>query len=378
MHVLNVSQQRQQTLASADAAFARSLWASLASDDGNVVVSPASIATALEMAYVGAQGRTAAEMAKALHLAPGATPADVAAAASALLTQLESTAGKNASLSVADQVWLQRGFPVQPAFRATLADDFDSAFHLADFAHHGEDARKAINSAIASQTRDRIRDLLPPGADLRDARLILTNAIYLKAAWEMPFDPASTKPAPFTRSDGRRVMPKTMNAMAQYDYAATSDYQAIRLPYTDHRLAMTLLLPAEGKPLTWPATTPAFRSHEVDLSLPKFRYTWSADLAELLSSLGMPTAFTDTADFGGISTQPVRIRAVRHKAFIAVGEEGTEAAAATAIEMGAGAGYAPGQIATLRFDRPFLFRIDDTVTGLPLFLGKVADPTLGA
>jgi len=375
---IKVSFHGEHVLAAADAAFARTLWTKLEAGGGNVVVSPTSIATALEMVYVGARGQTAAEMARVLHLPPGTPTDDVLTSAGGLFTQLETGGGKDSFAALADEVWVQRDFPVVPAFQVAMESAFGSVFNLADFAAHGEDARKAINAAIAGQTRDRIQDLLPAGTDLSAARLVLTNAIYLKAAWETPFDAKLTKAAPFTRDDGTVVRPQTMNDSAEFDYAATPGYQAVRIPYAGGRLAMTLLLPAKGKPLAWPGTAPHFATQMVDLALPKFTFTWGDDLASLLAQLGMPDAFTDAANFGGISTKPLKIGTVRHKAFISVDENGTEAAAATAVEIRAGAGYAPGQIATLHFNRPFLFRIDDTTTGLPLFLGKVADPTLGA
>ena len=379
LRAVPVSAQQQQALAAADDAFSRALWAELATSGGNVVVSPASIATALQMAYTGARGATAAEMARTLHLGTGATPTEIAAAAARLLTQLAPLAqDKHSLLTLADEVWLQHDFPVVADFRAAMSTGFGSAFHLADFIGHGEDARRAINAAIAAQTHDRIHDLIPPGAELRDARLILTNAIYLKAAWAAPFEPGRTAPAAFTRGDGSVVHPKTMNMTSDLDYAATRDYQAVRLPYAGNRLAMTLLLPAAGQPLTWPAAAPTFQSKTVELALPKFRFSWGDDLAGLLQGLGMPTAFSSTADFSGMSPKPLHIGAVRHKAFIAVDESGTEAAAATDVEVLTGAAAPPTSITPLHLDRPFLFRIDDMATGLPLFLGKVADPTLGA
>lgn len=376
MQAVRVSFQAEHLVTTADTAFARTLWAKLAKDGGNVVVSPVSIATALQMAYVGAHGETASEMARALHLGTDVTPADIAAAAGAMLAQLQLASTKQSLLSVADQVWLQRDFPVVPAFQQAMADDFSAAFHLADFVQHSEDARKAINASVAAQTHDRIQDLIAPGTDLSAARLILTNAIYLNAAWAAPFESSQTKPAPFTRADGSVVRPDTMHATESFDYAATPGYQAIRLPYAGHRLAMTLLLPAKGQPLAWPASAPSFASSAIDLALPKFTFSWGADLAETLRALGMPAAFGDSADFGGMSPKPLRIDAVPHKAFIAVDETGTEAAAATAVEVFAGGAVRLGSIPQLHFDRPFLFRIDDTETGLPLFLGKVADPTL--
>ncbi len=379
LRAVPVSAQQRQALAADDEAFAGALWAALDARDGNLVFSPASIATALQMAYVGARGETAREMARVLHLGAETTPLDVAAAASKLFTQLAPLAhDKHSLLTLADEVWLQRDLQVVADFRAAMSTGFGAAFHLADFVRHGEAARKAINAAIAAQTHDRIHDLLPPGMDLGDERLILTNAIYLKAAWLTPFAKGLTAPAAFTRADGSVVHPETMSTTDDFDYAATGDYQEVRLPYLGGRLAMTLLLPAAGRPLTWPATTPQFRMHTVDLTLPKFRFSWDDDLAGLLGQLGMPTAFTDRADFGGMSSEPLQIGSVRHEAFIAVDENGTEAAAATDVTMMATGGHAPVDLVQLHLDRPFLFRIDDTVTGLPLFLGKVADPTLGA
>ena len=373
-----VSFSAKHMLTAADAAFARTLWAKLAAHDGNVVVSPASISIALQMAYAGARGKTAAEMAATMHLDPNTTSTDVWGAAAALVSNLELSSTKDSSVHLADAVWLQRNFPVVPDFRAAMESGFRSAFHDTDFAAHPEDARKAINADVADQTHDRIQDLLPPGTDLSAARLVLTNAIYLKAAWATPFDSKQTNAAPFTRADGKLVRPQTMHATEDVDYAATSGYQAVRLPYAGGRLAMTLLLPAKGQPLTWPSAAPRFSSEMVDLALPKFQFTWGADLAKPLAELGMPTAFGDGADFTGMSPKPVRISAVQHKAFIAVDEAGTEAAAATAVDIMVGGAAITHPIPNMHFDRPFLFRIDDTATGLPLFLGKVADPTLGA
>jgi serpin B len=379
LHAVPVSAQQQQELAADDEAFARALWSTLAGGDGNVVVSPASIATALQMAYLGARGQTATEMARTLHLGANATPTEVAAAASRLLAQLAPLAhDKQSLLTLADSVWLQRDFPVIPDFRAAMSTGFGSAFHLTDFIHHGDDARQAIDADVAAHTHDRIRDLFAPGTDLSSARLVLTNAIYLKAAWQAQFENALTAPAAFTRANGTVVHPETMHATEPLDYAATKDYQVVRLPYAGGRLAMTLLLPARGRPLAWPAAAPASGPHIVDLALPRFRFSWQDDLTKTLAVLGMPTAMSGAADFSGMSKSSLHIGLVQHKAFIAVDENGTEAAAATGVAMAAGGVAAPSHPTVLHFDRPFLFRIDDTATGLPLFLGKVADPTLGA
>jgi serpin B len=316
-------------------------------------------------------------MAEVLHLQDTA-PLDVAAAAARLLGELAPLGtDKKALVALADQVWVQQGMPLLPDFSAAMKTGFRAGLHDADFADHGADARRAINSSVEDSTHGRIRDLIPADFPMDDVRLVLTNAIYLHADWASPFEREQTAPATFTRADGSTVTAPTMHDDAAVDYAAGDGYRAVRLPYAGGRLAMTLLLPDAGRPLAWPATAPVFRSTAVDLALPTFRFYWDDDLSTVLQNLGMRAAFSDAADFSGVTTgATLKIAAVLHKAFVAVDEKGTEAAAATAVIAVVTGAMAPPPT-SLHFDRPFLFRIDDLKTGLPLFLGSVADPTLG-
>ena len=215
-------------------------------------------------------------------------------------------------------------------------------------------------------------------------RLVLVNAIYLKAAWVTPFDPKATRPAAFTRSDGSTVQAPTMELSAELPYAEGDGWRAVELPYVGGQLAMTIVVPddlasfvqsADGATIEAIVQGLAGRKPEVDLSLPTFSIETKTELKDVLSTLGMPVAFDpDQADFSGMTTQEkLFIGAVIHQANITVDEKGTEASAATAVVMEASA--APADRVTFHVDRPFLFLLRDTTTGAIVFLGQVTDPT---
>ena len=362
-------------LAEADTAFGAQLLQQLQADaGGNIALSPASIATALQMAYVGARGATATEMAATLHV-DGMTPTQVAAAASRLLGELAPLAhDKDQLLDIVNTVWVQAGFPLTPAYDEMMRTGFGAGLRRTDFGD-AERARQAINAAVADATRQKIRDLIGRGQITGDTRLVLTNAIYLKAHWETPFEASETMPRAFHRGDGSTVQASTMAQSGQLSYAQAPGYQAVRLPYAGGRLAMTVVVPT-GRDSGYPTTLAAFRPTEVQLWLPKFRFTWSHELSDALKSMGMRTSFTGDADFSGISTaEPLQVSFVQHQAFVDVNETGTEAAAATATGIAGTALRAPVPGIAVHADHPFYFSITDTQTGLVLFLGHVADPT---
>ena len=215
-------------------------------------------------------------------------------------------------------------------------------------------------------------------------RLVLVNAIYLKAPWEEPFTKALTVPAPFIRTDGSRVTVPMMRQQLTAGYATGPGWQVVDLAYAGSQLAMAVIVPdtgrldeveqgldgaSLGRMLTGRAPTP------VSLGLPRWTFRTQAELARMLAGLGMPTAFTGRADFTGMTAQErLQISAVVHEAFVAVDEEGTEAAAATAVVVSLSA--APMPQVEVTADRPFLFVIHDVETGTPLFIGRVADPTV--
>lgn len=385
LRAISLTATQLHDLASADDAFGAELFRAVAdAGKGNVVMSPASVALALQMAFAGARGDTATEMAEALQVGDVA-PTDVAAAAARFLRDLAPLAnGKETLLSLVNQVWVQDDFPLTTSYRTAMSSGFGAAFRRADFRADAEGARQDINDAVAAATHDKIPDLIGPGVLNDLTRLVLTNAVYLRARWAAEFSPDATEPRAFHLSGDETVDVPTMQQQDEFRYVRGEGYQAVVLPYVDGRLAMTVLVPdGDVAPLEHlladkgvSALTGAAKLTPLTIALPRFRFTWSDDLSHPLAALGMPTAFTDRADFTGISTaEPLMIQFVLHKAFVAVDEEGTEAAAATAVGVGAtSAMVPPKKPIVVRADHPFLFAITDTKTGLPLFLGRVSDP----
>jgi serpin B len=376
-----------RAVAMADDAFGADMYRVLTEDATDTVFSPASIASALVMAWFGARGRTAAELARALHLE--GSP-DAAADALRSLSDMvrDVTAGGSVTLRAPNTVWLQSGLPVRPEFTGRLRDAASAALADADFAAAPGAARTEINRVIAEQTEGKITGLLPPGAISSMTRLVLANAVYLKAPWAQPFREASTEDASFYPDgpDRPSLTVRMMHSVASHAYLRGDGYQAVLLPYRDGRLAMAVVLP-DG-PLTalrpkigaggLTALLAGTASHRVTLSMPRFRLEAEFGLIPALRQLGVSAAFGGAADFSGITeSEPLWIGAVAHKAYIDVDEQGTEAAAATAVVALAAAIMRPPPPVTMVVDRPFLFAIIDTETSLPLFLGQVSHPHAG-
>ncbi len=363
-----------------DDAFGADLYARLPAA-GNLVFSPASIATALRLVLPGARGETAAQIAAALHLA---SPDDARPALEAVSALLEDLAAGDLTLRAPNSMWVQSGLPLEPAFTAALAAAAAVTVRDADFRRAADQARQEINQFIADQTAGKITGLLGPGVVGAGTSLVLASAVYLKAAWAHPFPAGATQDAPFYPAPGRQVMASTMRLQSRLRYLRGDGYQAVELPYAGTRLAMVIVLPDTG---TGPVSAgPAgaglggllagLAPRQVSLALPVFRITSGFGLRPVLAALGMPQAFSADADFSGITTaQRLRVDEVVHQAFIDVNEQGTEAAAATAVVMTAAARFAGEPPVEVIADRPFLFVITDPGSGLPLFLGRVTDPT---
>jgi serpin B len=402
-----------------DDAFGADLYGQLPGH-GNLVFSPASIATALRLVLLGARGETAAQIAAALHLAmpDGAAPshqeppwlqaAQELRAFSALLGDL---AAGDLTLRAPNAMWVQSGLPLEPGFTAAVAAAAAVTVRDADFRRAAEQARQEINQFIAEQTAGRISDLLSPGVVSATTSLVLASAVYLKAAWARPFPAGATQDAAFYLDPGQRnpgrpdpgtqVTVPTMRLRARLRYLRADGYQAVELPYAGARLGMLIVLPGpssgpgSGDPAdAGPGGLPAggvargaglgglragLAPRQVSLALPRFRVTSGFALRSVLAALGMPLAFTDEADFSAITTtRRLRIDEVVHQAYIDVNEAGTEAAAATAVVMTASARLMdPEPTVEMIVDRPFLFALTDLRSGLPLFLGRVTDPTAG-
>jgi serpin B len=357
--------------------------------NGAIVVSPASIALALAMARTGARGETAAQMDAVL----GGLGSDATAAALNALDQaLASRSGTfkahddkpyELTLGIANAPFAQRDTKWEQAFLDALASRYGAGVRLVDFKADAEGARKQINAWVDEQTRDRIPELLAPG--LLDAlvRLVLVNAIYLKAPWETPFAVEATRDGAFHRLDGMSVTVPMMSLSEELPYARGDGWQVVELPYVGGSLALDVIVPDdlrafEGAAATLvPAATAALSDRHVDLELPRFKAETKVDLAELLPIMGMPLAFDpERAEFSGMTTaEQLYISNVVHQANITVDEKGTEAAAATAVVMRTTA--MPAEPVRLVVDRPFLFALRDVPTGAILFLGRIVDPSAG-
>jgi serpin B len=382
------------SVASSDDAFGADLYQQLPAA-GNLVFSPSSIAIALRLVLLGARGQTAAQIAAALHLG---RPDQAGPELRTVLALLGELGAGDLTLRAPSTVWVQSGLPLEPGFTAALAAAADRASTVAlrdaDFRRDAEQARQEINQVIAEQTAGRISDLLGPGVLGASTSLVLASAVYLKAAWAHPFPAGATHGAPFHPDSGIQVTVPTMRLGARLRYLRGDGFQAVGLPYAGSRLGLLIVLPdgppgggppGGGPPGIGPDSGGLGRllarlaPRQVNLALPRFRVTSGFALRPLLAALGMPLAFSPDADFSGITTaQRLRIDEVAHKAYIDVNEEGTEAAAATAVIIKASARFMNTEPPVeMIVDRPFLFAITDMESGLPLFLGRVTDPTAG-
>ncbi len=367
-------------------AFALDLYQQLRSEKGNLFYSPFSISTALAMTYAGARGTTETEMAAALHfdlpqaqLHPAFNALDLA------LAQLgQGAAGKDGQgfrLNISNALWNQMGETLAAPFLDTLGENYGAGVHVVDFIGAADKSRTLINDWVATRTEDRIKDLLPQGSVTSDTRLVLTNTVYFNAAWAQPFSAAATKLAPFTRGDNSQVDVQTMSANQDLAYGDGSDYAAVSLPYDGNELSMVMILPPQGGLDAFEASLTPTRltdiltkmgTHSVSITMPRFKVESSFSLRDALSTLGMPAAFSDEADFSGINGKGgLSIGSVIHKAFVDVDEAGTEAAAATGVTVGVTSLPEPAEI---HLDHPYLFLIRDNKSGTILFLGRVENP----
>jgi serpin B len=366
----------------AEDAFGADLYRLLTEDAAETVFSPVSVAAALQMALCGARGQTAAELASALHEAPDAAAEGLRAISAAVR---DVAADGSVTLRAPSIVWVQSGLPLQSAFTSQLAEAGAADIGRVGFATAPEAARAEINGAIAEQTEGKITGLLPARAVSAATRLVLTSAIYLKAGWADPFPGAATRDAPFYPDgpDGPGLTVPMMRCTAARAYRHGDGYQAVMLPYRGGQLAMAVVLPDGPLDTLRPAIAAGglrgalagTSRYQVTLAMPRFRVEAAFDLVPVLRRLGVTEAFTRQADFSGITeAERLLIGTVAHKAYVDVDEQGTEAAAATAITFRPTAVFRAPPPVTMTVDRPFLFAIIHTPTGLPLFAGQVRSP----
>lgn len=373
-------------LVQGNSAFALELYAKLRGEAGNLFLSPYSISSALAMTYAGARGNTAAEMETALHFTLG--PEGTHPAFRALQARLEALqAAGGLQLAIANSLWPQQGYPFLPEYLDFIKSGYGAGITPLDYPGDTEGARQTINRWVEETTRAKIKDLIAPGALDSLTRLVLVNAIYFKGTWASQFKPEQTAPADFFVTPEVPVPVPLMTQTRQYPYAEFKDCQVVKLPYVGGDVSMLVVLPKEKDGLAaleaqlTPARLAEWRAalteRNVRVFLPKFKLTWGTfRLNEPLQALGMLDAFSETrADFSGMDGRPdwLYIKLVLHKAFVEVNEEGTEAAAATAVVMKVKSMPVPPM--EFRADHPFLFLIQEEQAGAILFMGRVVDPT---
>lgn len=351
----------------------------------NLFFSPASISTAFAMAYAGARGETAGQIARVMHFD---VPADKLGTDSAALIRLLNGKGEQRGyeLAMANAMWGQKSFPFSPQYQALLSKDFEAALKTLDF-RQPEPARQEINRWVLDQTRGKIEDLIPQGGVTPATRLVLTNAVYFKAQWQHQFRAEATRPGPFKVGGAKAEAVPMMHQSDQFHFARGEGMSAIEMPYAGGTLSMMAFLPDDANGLAavekklddatlsqWIARLQSQRPTQVVVSFPKFKMTRELELGKTLSAMGMGQAFSGSADFSGMVSggERVSISEAYHKAFVDVNEEGTEAAAATGLMMRATAMQAPPQV--FNADHPFLFVIRENQSGAILFMGRLVDP----
>lgn len=378
-----VSPADQAALVAGNTEFAADLYREVCGTPGNLFMSPHSISIALAMTYAGAAGTTAVQMAEALGFALPAEQLHPAFDHLDLeLASRGATAGSHTipfRLEIANSIWGQHGKQFRDPFLDTLAVNYGTGLHVLDFEADPDGSRETINGWVEQRTNDKIVELLPDGSITSDTQLVLTNAIYFTAAWAEPFDAGQTATRPFQIA-GSPVPVATLHQDFEASYGEGDGFRAAELAYDGGKLAMVIVVPddlaafeATLTGATFAAITGSLRGHMLDLTLPKFSFDAGLDLKKPLEALGMVDAFSSaTADFSGIDgARGLVIDDVLHKGFVAIDENGTEAAAATAVLVG---NTAVPERATLQVDRPFVFFIRDIPTGAILFVGRVVDP----
>lgn len=383
------------TLGRATAAFGLALHRAAATAGRNTVMSPYSVSVALAMARAGAAGTTGTEMDAAMRvtLAPerqyaahnAVAQALAGRAAEATRADPEPTVPRPALvLRTVNDVWASNTLRVVPAYLDTLAVDFGAGLRVLDFGANPELARMSINRYISDQTMARIPELIPRGQITGATRVVLTNAVYFNARWVHRFNPDYTGERTFTRADGSTVRVQQMrpSTAQQFGYAEGSGWKAVEMPYVGDQLAMLVVVPDAGTfdafegtfdGARYEAIVSALRVQTMNLSVPRFRVRSPALLKTPLQSLGMRLAFTNGADFSGMTAEPLHIEEVIHEGFIDVTEAGTEAAAATAVVF-ADSSIGP-TLPSFDVERAFYYFIRDRGTGAVLFIGRVLDPT---
>ncbi|MFC1611918.1 serpin family protein [Myxococcota bacterium] len=348
------------------------------SEGGNVFVSPLSVSMALGMTYNGAKGTTAEGMATALEY--GDLTLEEVNHAYRDLINLLTTLDPKVTMEIANSIWYREGFNVLDAFIEVNQLYFDAVVSALDFA--SPEAAATINAWVDAQTHGKIDSIVEPPISAATV-MFLINAVYFKGTWTYEFDEEHTRDDTFHVSGSEQKTVKMMSIEGDFAYLETEDFEAVDLPYGEGLFSMTVFLPKAGTDIdqliadlnqeTFDAWTASLSIDQGQLSLPRFELEYEAGLNDVLAALGMGQAFSPSADFSGINGGGgLFISNVKHKTYVKVNEEGTEAAAVTSVEVGITSAGPEGFV--MRVNRPFVFVIHDHHSGALLFMGKIVDP----
>jgi len=371
--------------------FAVDLFQYLVQSNDNLFFSPYSISVALAMTYAGAEGPAKTDMASVLHfnlpddkLQPAFNKLDLD-----IMAQSGKRGGPDEqpfTLRSANSLWLQDGYTFQDSFIKLVTENYDAGAEIVDLRGDPAGAADTVNNWIEEQTNDKIKDMLSPDSLSENTLLLLVNAIYFMADWSSKFPDYATRDDAFHLLDGSEITTKMMHQTSWFQCVEGENWQAVKLPYSDGEASMVIILPRENEYTNVEQSLDGNRIREiidglagkvVILSMPKFKLENMFSLSEVLTNMGMGSAFKDgfRSMISGHSDEPVFIEDVLHKAFIDVDENGTEAAAATIVIMAEGDDMEELKFVEFTADRPFIFLIVEESTNTILFMGRVLDPS---
>jgi len=368
-------------LVSANTRFGFKLFSAIAkqSTNQNVFVSPSSVAIALGMLYNGANGETQQGIARALEL-QGMSLQGLNQANADLKALLENP-DPQVQLAIANSLWARQGVPFKPDFIQRNQQFYGAKVTELDFA--SPRAVSTINSWVSQNTRGKITEIIDQIRS--DDAMFLINAIYFKGNWSRQFNKQNTTTAPFYLANGTQKNHPLMTQQGEYRYSDNGLFQGVMLPYgAGQRMSMVILLPKPGSNLAelqrnltvenWDQWMTQFRNRQGAIQIPRFKLEYDIELSRILSQMGMASAFSRQADFLGLSQVPTQVDEVKHKTFVEVNEEGTEAAAVTSISIRATSAILPQEPFQMKVDRPFFCAIRDNQTGSILFMGAIVNP----
>jgi len=364
--------------------FALDLYKKIGGNQENLFYSPYSISTALAMTYAGARGKTENEMAMVMHFS--ANNAEFYNKYSDVLKNINAlNNGSSVDIYTVNSIWAQKDFKFRDEFIGILKNSFNSSLNLVDFIKETENSRIQINKWVETQTNEKIKELIKPGLIDYLTRMVLVNAIYFKADWQTTFDKQQTQKMDFRMDETNTVSCDFMFAEQEFKFYENEDgLKAIEIPYSSGKLSMLIILPKDNAGFNtlkkdisldfYKKINSSLVSKKVKLYLPKFKITSEFELSDMLKQMGMPEAFSDRADFSGMTgTKDLKISKVIHKAFVEVNETGTEAAAATAVVMRVKS--MPVTPPEFKADHPFMFIIKENTENSILFAGNIYNPT---